>query len=99
MIHAPLLFEGRDDMNRIDKLILRARAAAAPGLELGAALIERDGDSWAAVVHLHNLAKVGPPTVKRATWATLERAVEYVRSVAEEYPNSKDLTVIIDDLG
>ena len=32
-------------MNRIDKLILKARAAAAPGLELGGALIEGDGDS------------------------------------------------------
>lgn len=86
-------------MNRIDKLILKARAAAAPDLELGAAFIEQDGDFWAAVVHLHSPAKAGPPTIKRATWATLERAVEYVRSVAEEYPNSCDIPVIIDDLG
>lgn len=86
-------------MNRIDKLILKARAATAPGLELGAALIERDGDSWAAVAHFHNRTQGHSPTIKRATWATLERALEYIQAVAEEYPNSKDLPVIIDDLG
>lgn len=86
-------------MNRIDKLILKARAAAAPGLELGAALIERDGDSWAAVVHIHDRTRGHAPTVKRATWATLERALEYIQAVAEEYPNSRDIPVIIDDLG
>lgn len=86
-------------MNRIDKLILRARAAEAPGLELGVALIQRDGDSWAAEVHLYAQARVGPPIVKRATWATLERAVEYVQAVAEEYPNRKDIPIIVDNLG
>ena len=86
-------------MNRIDKLILKARAAAGHGLELGAVLIERDGAAWTAVVHLHDRARVGPPTIKRATWATLERALEHVQAVAEEYPNSRDLPVIIDDLG
>lgn len=86
-------------MNRIDKLILKARAVAAPDLELGAAIIERDGDSWAAVVHIHDRTQGHAPTVKRATWTTLERALEYVRAVAETCPNRKDLTVIIDDLG
>lgn len=86
-------------MNRIDKLILKARAAASPGLELGVALIERQEDSWAAEVHLHDRVSGHTPTIKRATWAALERAVEYVRSLAEEYPNSRDLPVIIDDLG
>ena len=86
-------------MNRIDRLILKARAAAAPGLELGAALIERDGDSWCAVVHLHDRVQGHAPTIKRATWATLEGAMEYIQTVAEEYPNSRDLAVIIDDLG
>ena len=84
-------------MNRIDKLILKARAAAAPGLELGGALIERDGASWTAVLQLCDGGQA--PAVKRATWATLERAVAYVRSAAEEYPNSRDVPVIIDDLG
>ncbi len=86
-------------MNRIDKLIFKARAAAASDLELGTALIEQDGDSWAAVIHIHDRTQEHTPTVKRATWTTLERAVEYVRAVAEEYPNSQDVSIIIDDLG
>lgn len=86
-------------MNRIDKLILKARAAAAPDLELGAAIIERDGDFWAAVVHIHDRRQGHAPTIKRATWATLERAVEHIQAVAAEYPNTQDVPVIIDDLG
>lgn len=86
-------------MNRIDKLILKARAVVSPGQELAAAIIERDGDSWAAVIHLLDRARVGHPTIRRATWATLEAAVEHIQAVAEEYPNSRDSPVIIDDLG
>lgn len=85
-------------MNRIDKLILKARAVS-PGLELTVALIERNGDSWAAVVHLSDRGEGHAPTIKRATWATLEAAVEHVRAVAAEYPNNRDVPIIIDDLG
>lgn len=85
-------------MNRIDKLILKARAAS-PGLELSVALIERDGDSWTAVAHLSDGVQGHAPTIKRATWATLERAVEHIRAMSMEYPNSRDVPVIIDDLG
>ena len=85
-------------MNRIDKLILKARTAVSPGLELSVALIERDGDSWTAVAHLSDGVQGHPPTIKRATWATLERAVEHIREVARDYPNSRDVPVIIDDL-
>ena len=86
-------------MNRIDKLILRAQRAAHPNLELTLALIERDGDSWTAEVHLSDRVQGHAPTVKRATWATLERAVEHIRAMSLEYPNSRDVPVIIDDLG
>lgn len=86
-------------MNRIDKLILKAKAAVSPGLELAVALIERNGDSWAAVVHLSDGVQRHAPTTKRATWSTLGAAVEHVRAVAAEYPNSRDVPVIIDDLG
>lgn len=86
-------------MNRIDKLILKARAAVSPGLEVSVALIERSGDSWTAEVHLSDGIYGHAPLIKRATWATLDRAVEHVRAVAAEYPNSRDVPVIIDDLG
>lgn len=86
-------------MNRIDKLILKARAAVSPGLEVSVALIERSGDSWTAVIHLDAGAPGRTPTIKRATWATLDAAVEHVRTMAAEYPNSRDVPIVVDDLG
>lgn len=86
-------------MNRIDRLVLKARAAVSPGMELIVAMIEHSGDSWAAVVHLSDGVQGHAPAIKRATWATLGAAVDHIRAVAEEYPNSRDVPVIIDDLG
>ena len=86
-------------MNRIDKLILKARAVVSPGLELSVALIERNGDSWTAEAHLSDGVQGHALTIKRATWATLARAVRYIHEVAAEHPNSRDVPVIIDDLG
>lgn len=86
-------------MNRIDKLIIKARNATHHGLELVAAIIEQDGHSWTAQTHLAEGMGKHPPTIKRATYATLEAAVEHVHAVAAEYPNSRDVPVIIDDLG
>lgn len=86
-------------MNRIDRLILQARKAVSSSLDVVVALIERNGDSWTAEVHLSDEVQGHALTIKRATWATLERAVEHVRAVAEAYPNSRDVPVIIDDLG
>ena len=86
-------------MNRIDNLIIKARQLAGPGLELTVAIIERDGHSWAALTHLSDGTGRHPPTIHRATYSTLEAAVEHIRAVAREHPNSRDVPVIIDDLG
>lgn len=86
-------------MNRIDKLLIQAKRAARPGLELTVALIERNGDSWTAQVHLWDGVPGHTPTVKRATYATMEAAVEHIRTMSMEYPNSKNVPIIIDDLG
>ena len=83
-------------MNRIDRLILKAQAVVAPAVELSVALIERNGSSWTAEVHLSN---GDGSTIKRATYATMEQAVEHIRAMAAEYPNSRDVPIIIDDLG
>lgn len=86
-------------MNRIDKLLIQARRIARPGLELAAAIIEQDGASWTAQAHLSDGTGKHPTAIHRATYATLEAAVEHIRAVAAEYPNSRDVPVIIDDLG
>ena len=85
-------------MNRIDKLIIKARNAVRSGLELGVSFVERDGNSWAAIVHLHDGGHY--PIIQRSTYDTMEAAVEHIHAVAEEYPNSQDVPVIIiDNLG
>lgn len=86
-------------MNRIDKLIIQARNATRHGLELGVSFVELNGDSWTAQTHLSDGTGKHPPTVKRATYATLEAAVEHIRAVAAEYPNSRNVPIIINDLG
>ena len=86
-------------MNRIDKLIIKARAVASPILELSVALIEHNGDSWAATVHLYDGVQGHAPVIKRATYNALGAAVEHIRAMSMEYPNSRDVPIIIDDLG
>ena len=86
-------------MNRIDKLIIKAQDAVRPGLELVAAIIERDGHSWTAQTHLSDGTGKHPPNIKQATYAALEAAVEHIRAMSLEYPNSRDVPVIIDDMG
>ena len=85
-------------MKRIDKLIIQAKRIAHPGLELVVAILERDGHSWTAHAHLSDGTGKTPPRIKRATYDTLEPAVEYIRTLADEYPNSRDVVVIIDDV-
>ena len=85
-------------MNRIDRLIIKARAAARHGVELLPSLIEHRGDSWTAAVYLGDGIPGHAVTVKRATYATEAAAVAYIRAAAEEYPNSRDVVIIIDDL-
>ena len=36
--------------------------------------------------------------METTTHATEEAAVEYIRAMAEKYPNSRDVTIIIDDI-
>jgi len=85
-------------MNRIDKLIIKAKKAAGPDLELCVAFIEPSGDCWTAIVHLHDGVQGHDPTIRRATYDTLEAAVEHIRAISQEYPNSRDVPIIINDL-
>lgn len=86
-------------MNRIDKLLIQAKRAARPGLELTVALIERNSDSWTAQMHLWDGVPGHTPTIKQANYSTMEAAVEHIHALAEQHPNSKDVPIIIDDLG
>ena len=37
--------------------------------------------------------------LNKTTWPTIEAAVEHIHAMSLEYPNSKDVPIIIDDLG
>ena len=83
-------------MNRIDRLLIQARAAARPDLKLSVAILERNGHSWTSHAHLWDGKH--PALLKRATYATLAAAVEYIRTLADEYHYSRDAVIIIDDM-
>lgn len=85
-------------MNRIDKLLIQARDAVRGGLELTHGLITHSGHSWMAEAYLCDGIPGHAPTVKRATYAAVGAAVAFIHAVANEYPNSKDVPVIVDDI-
>ena len=87
-------------MKQIDRLLIEAKKIAGfSGKELTLAMIERNCDSWTATAHLWDRVHGHIPTLETTTHATEEAAVEYIKALSEKYPNSRDLTVIIDDLG
>ena len=87
-------------MKHIDRLLIEAKKIAGySGKELILAMIERDGDSWTAAAYLWDRVKEHDQTVETTTHATEKAAVEYIKALSEKYPNSRDLTIIIDDLG
>ena len=86
-------------MKHIDRLLIEAKKIAGySGKELTLAMIERNGDSWTATAHLWDRVHGHSPTVETTTHATEEAAVEYINTMAERYPNSRDVTIIIDDI-
>ena len=86
-------------MKHIDRLLIEAKKMAGySGKELTLAMIERKGDSWTATAHLWDRVQGHIPTLETTTHATEEAAVEHIRAVAEKYPNSRDVTIIIDDI-
>ena len=85
-------------MNRIDRLIIQARAAAHGNMELLPSFVRRNGNSWTAEVYIGDGIQGHSPTVKTATYATEAAAVEYIRALAGEYPNSRDVVIIVDDI-
>lgn len=85
-------------MNRIDRLIIKAQTVAVQsGPELYLAFLEPNGNAWTAITHLHNRGQE-TPTIHRATYATIEAAVEHIHAMAQEHPNSRDVPIIINDI-
>lgn len=83
-------------MNRIDRLIIKARESV--GVELILAMVERCGDLWTAAAHLADRRKGRSPTIVESTHATLDAAIDHIHELAGNYPNGQDVQIIVDDL-
>lgn len=83
-------------MKQIDRLLIEAQRMSKGGTELTLAMVLPDSDCWAADAHLWN-RKQGA-AINRSSWPTMEAAVEHIHELEKEYPNSKDVPVIIADL-
>lgn len=83
-------------MKQIDRLIIKAKQRT--GVELTLAMVELCGGSWTAAVHLWDRVPGHPPTIQTTTHATMEAAVEHIHTLADKYPNSRDVTIIVDDI-
>ena len=83
-------------MNRIDRLIIKARESI--GVELILAMVERRGDEWRAAVHLGDRRRHGSPVIEESTHAALDAAIDHIHALAKEYPNSQDVQIIVDDI-
>ena len=86
-------------MKHIDLLLIEAKKTAGYiEKELTLAMIWQDGHLWTSTVHLWDRVQGHRPTVETTTHATEAAAVEYINALAEKYPNSRDVVVIVDDI-
>lgn len=86
-------------MKQIDRLLIEAKKIAGySGKEITLAMVECCGASWAAVAHLWDRKPGHSPTIETTTHATMGAAVEHIHTIAEKYPNSRDVPIIVDDI-
>lgn len=80
-------------MNRLDKLLEKARELSAKDLIL--AVIDLDGDCWRTYAHMRNGQAGGGVHIESTVHATQSAAVEHIRGIAGDCP---DVPVIICDV-
>lgn len=86
-------------MKQVDRLLIEAKKLAGySGPELTLALVERFGDSWTAAAHLWDRLPGHSPAIKKSAHTTQDAAVEYIHRMAKQYPNSRDVVIIVDDV-
>jgi len=86
-------------MKQVDRLIIEAkRIAGMSGKQLELARIEHDGGEWVSIAHVWDGVEGHAPTTERAPHTTMESAIDYIHDLAAQYPNSRDVTILIDDI-
>ena len=83
-------------MKRIDRLIVKAKRSI--GTELILAYVERCGDQWKAQVHLDHKQQGRELEICESFHPTEDAALDHIHAMADKYPNSRDLTIIVDDI-
>ena len=87
-------------MKKVDHLLIEAKKIVDyTGPQLTLAMIGRDGDCWTATAYLWDRVQGHPSAVETTTHATQDAAVEHIRVLAEQYRNSRDVTIIVEDMG
>ena len=85
-------------MKQTDRLLIEAKKIAGyTGMQLTIAMIELCGDFWTSTAYLWDRVQGHSQTVEKSTHATEEAAAEHINDLAEKYPNSRDVTVVIID--
>lgn len=86
-------------MNQIDRLIIEAkRISGLSGKQLELARIEHTGGEWVSIAHVWDGAEGHTPTTEQALHTTMESAIHYIHDLAAQYPNSRDVTILVDDI-
>lgn len=83
-------------MKRIDRLIIKAKRSI--GTELVLAFVEQQKDGWRALLQLDHKEQGRALEVCESSHETVEAAINHIYAMADKYPNSQDLTIIVDDI-
>ncbi|MEA4933730.1 MAG: hypothetical protein VB071_09195 [Lawsonibacter sp.] len=87
-------------MKQINRLLIEAKKMAGLcGVQLSLAMIDREGDQWSAKGYLWDGVTGSQLMQESAVRPTLDAAMGFIYELAEKYPNSRDVAIIIDDLG
>ena len=83
-------------MKRIDRLIIKAKRSI--GTELVLALVEQRKNDWKVLLQLDHKEQGRALEVCESSHETVDAAIDHIYAMADKYPNSRDLTIIMDDM-
>lgn len=85
-------------MKQIDRIMIKAKKLSGNQGELCVALVVPSEKGWSAIGHIWNGKEPSAPRIETSLHDTMDEAVQAIYKLAEQYPNSQDITLIIDDV-
>ncbi len=83
-------------MKRIDRLLIEAKTMIS-NRKLVCAMVDRLNAAWIATAHFADKAKGRGVIMESSTHGTLDAAIDHLHKLGEQYPNSRDVPIIVDD--